>query len=79
MNAREHMEKHLRKLQGGTLAWDRGLFTKAAALRSVELIDAAVDIAWDRLMPANALERPTLEILGRGDMLVFRLNLQPLA
>ena len=78
MNAREHMEKHLRKLQGEGIAWDQSLFSKAVALRPVDLIDAAVDIAWERLMPKNALERPSLEILDRGDMLVFRPMMGPL-
>ena len=36
-------------------------------------MDAAVDIAWARLMP-NTLERPLLEIKKEGSKIVFRVK-----
>ena len=76
MSAREHLEKHLRKIPGGGIAWDRGVFATGLSFQPVDLIDAAVDIAWDRLMPVNALERPPLDVTSRGDMVVFRVCAQ---
>ena len=73
MTAHEHMTKHLRKVAGGGIAWERGVFTKAAALEPMALLDAAVDIAWECLMP-NALERPMLEIKKEGNRIVFRVK-----
>ena len=73
MTAHEHMTKHLRKVAGGGVAWERRVFTKATALEPLALVDAAVDIAWDCLMP-NALERPLLEIKKEGKRIVFRVH-----
>ncbi len=72
MTPHEHMTKHLRKVTGG-IAWERRIFTKATALEPEELVDAAVDIAWVRLMP-NTLERPSLEIKKEGSKIVFRVK-----
>ena len=66
------MSKHVRKLPEGGLAWHRRIFTSAAALDPVRLVDAAVDIAWATLMP-DTLERPSLEIKREGKRIVFRL------
>ncbi len=71
MNAHEHMTKNLRKVAGGGIAWERRLFTKAS--EPLALLDAAVDIAWDRLMP-NSLERPRLDIKKEGRQIVFRVQ-----
>ena len=73
MTAHEHMTKHLRKVAGGGVAWERGVFTKATTLEPMDLLDAAVDIAWDCLMP-NALERPLLDIRKEGKRIVFRVH-----
>ena len=73
MTAHEHMTKHLRKVTGGGIAWERRVFTKTSALEPLDLLDAAVDIAWVRLMP-NALERPKLEIEKEGNRIVFRVQ-----
>ena len=73
MNAYEHMTKNLRKVAGGGIAWERGVFTKDKALEPIALLDAAVDIAWDCLMP-NALERPLLEIKRENKRIVFRVK-----
>ena len=72
MTAHEHMTKNLRKVNGG-IAWERGVFTKSTVLEPLALLDAAVDIAWSRLMP-DTLERPTLEIKKEGNRIVFRLQ-----
>ena len=71
MTAHEHMTKNLRKVAGGGIAWERNVFTKA--VKPMELLDAAVDIAWECLMP-NALERPLLDIKKEGKRIVFRVR-----
>ncbi len=72
MTPHEHLTKHLRKVTGG-IAWERRIFTKATDLDAHDLVDAAVDIAWMRLMP-NTLERPMLEIKKEGSKIVFRVK-----
>ena len=72
MTPHEHMTKHLRKITGG-IAWERRIFSKATDLDAHDLVDAAVDIAWARLMP-NTLERPSLEIKKEGSKIVFRVK-----
>ncbi len=72
MTPHEHMNKHLRKVTGG-IAWERRIFTKATDPDAHDLVDAAVDIAWVRLMP-NTLERPSLEIKKEGSKIVFRVK-----
>lgn len=69
----QYMAKHLRKASGGGLAWHHGIFTSASALDPVKLLDAAVDIAWTRLMP-KSLERPSLEIKQEKGWIVFRVE-----
>lgn len=73
MTARETMERHARRIPGG-LAWERDLFRRAETPSPADLIDAAVDIAWECLTPENALEHPSLDILERGALLVIRLS-----
>ena len=73
MTAHEHMTKNLRKVAGGGIAWERRVFTKATAIEPLALLDAAVDIAWDCLMP-DSLERPLLEIKKEGRRIVFRVQ-----
>ena len=72
MTPHEHMNKHLRKVTGG-IAWERRIFAKATDIDAHDLVDAAVDIAWMRLMP-NTLERPMLEIKKEGSKIVFRVK-----
>ena len=69
----QYMAKHLRKVSGGGLAWHPSIFTRAPALDPVKLLDAAVDIAWARLMPKSS-ERPSLEIKQERGWIVFRLQ-----
>ncbi len=77
MTAHEHMTKHLRKVSGGGLAWEWGVFTGDRALGPLALVDAAVDIAWARLMP-KTLERPSLEVRKEGSSIVFRIRMYSL-
>lgn len=72
MTPHEQMRKHLQKVAGGGIAWERDLFSKEANSSSA-LLDAAVDIAWERLMP-NTLERPVLDVRRHGSLIVFRVK-----
>lgn len=72
MTAYEYMQKTLRGIAGG-VAWAEHTFTKAPRHRPEELIDVAVDIAWQRLLPRTA-PRPDLVIERRGSLIVFRLH-----
>ena len=73
MTPHQYMSKHLRKLPEGGIAWNRRIFTSASTFDPVNLVDAAVDIAWSLLMP-NALERPALVIKKEGRRIVFRID-----
>ncbi|GIV62163.1 hypothetical protein GQ464_016780 [Rhodocaloribacter litoris] len=79
MEARAYLEQRLRRISGRSIAWDEETFTKEKSLEPVDLVDVAVDIAWEELMPAGALERPALEVVRQGGLIVFRLQDQPLA
>ncbi|WP_457653375.1 hypothetical protein [Rhodocaloribacter sp.] len=78
MKAREYLEKHLRWISNDSIGWERLAFTEVTVFEPVSLVDAAVDIAWDRLMPPGALERPALDVFSRDGMIVFRLCMEPL-
>ncbi|MFQ5569740.1 MAG: hypothetical protein ACE5G0_08690 [Rhodothermales bacterium] len=52
------MEKYLRRVPRGGIGWNRIVFTTAPAFAPEALLDAAVDIAWERLMHPS-LERPS--------------------
>ncbi len=78
MTAYEHMEKHLNRISTTCIGWKKSAFTQIASLSPVDLIDAAVDIAWERLMPINGLERPALVVTERDDLIVFNINMEPL-
>ena len=72
MGAHEYLEKYTRSLPGGALAWERTIFSRTWQWDAGELIDAAVDIAWDAFMAEFALERPGLDISYSGNYLVIR-------
>ena len=69
------MERHARRVPGGGIAWERAVFTRSGSLPPGLLVDAAVDIAWDRLFP-HAAETPRLEIATQGRLLVMRLGVK---
>ena len=71
MGAHEYLEKYARSLPGGALAWERSIFTRTGQWEAGELIDAAVDIAWEVFMADFALERPGIEISQSGNYLVI--------
>jgi|GEM_PF-3515218 len=78
MTAYEHMEKHLNRISTSCIGWKKSVFTQFASLSPVDLLDAAVDIAWERLMPINGLERPALVVSERDDLILFNVNMDPL-
>ena len=71
MTPHEYLQKHVCTLDDG-VAWKRCLFEGTAVLPSAALVDAAVDIAWTRLMPESH-QRPALVVAREGTMMVFRL------
>lgn len=76
MEAHEYLRKYVRSLPGGCIAWSRSLFTCSGQWDSGELIDAAVDIAWETFYPENVLERPSMIVRRSGSFMVFRLNIE---
>nr|GIV61257.1 MAG: hypothetical protein KatS3mg044_0123 [Rhodothermaceae bacterium] len=73
MDVREYLEKSMRRLSSTSIAWHEDTFIVEQSLRPVDLVDAAVDIAWDELMPKGGLDRPSLEVTRRDGMIVFGL------
>lgn len=66
-----YLARHKRTVSGGGIAWHRGIFTRACALRPQDLIDAAVDMAWMRLRSKAAT---ALEIKQEREWIVFRVQ-----
>ena len=73
MGAHEYLEKYVRSTEDGAIAWERSIFARTGQWTTVELIDAAVDIAWDAFGTGSALERPALEISRDGNYFVIRM------
>ena len=71
MGAHEYLEKYVRSTAGGSIAWERSIFARTGMWTPAELIDAAVDIAWNTFFPSNALERPALNISRTGNYFVI--------
>ena len=70
MTPREYMLKQARGIAGG-IAWTRQAFTDGPQLPPGPLVDAAVDIAWERLkVEANGPR--DLDITSRDNLIVFR-------
>jgi len=74
MNVSEYMRKYMRPVPGGAIAWRRSVFSNPEPWEARELIDVAVDIAWESLCSDASPEGPTLEIRKSGSYLVFSLN-----
>lgn len=70
MTPYRYMRQHARGIAGG-LAWPQHVFTSSSRLSPTALVDAAVDIAWERLKRPRS-NRPELEITRRGALIVFR-------
>lgn len=71
MTAREEMERHARRVPEG-IAWERRIFRLHPPVRAAEMIDAAVDVAWDSFPHREEHGRDQLEIEERGPLLVIR-------
>lgn len=70
MTPHEYMLKQARGIAGG-IAWTRQTFTDGPQLPPGALVDAAVDIAWERLkVEANGPR--DLDITSRDNLIVFR-------
>ena len=74
MDVSEYMRKYMRPVPGGAIAWRRSVFANPEPWDARELIDVAVDIAWEALCSDATPEGPTLEIRKSGSYLVFSLN-----
>ncbi len=77
METHEYLRKKMRRMPGGVLAWNRTLFSSSGQWDAGDLIDAAVDIAWDSFYPDRMHERPSIEIRRSGGFIVFRRSNVP--
>jgi hypothetical protein len=66
------MERFARRVPGGGIAWENSVFTRPTSDRASRLVDAAVDIAWERLLDSDDGTRGGLSIGTQGRLLVFR-------
>lgn len=69
MTPKDHMERYARRVPGGGIAWENHVFETDDAGR---LVDAAVDIAWERLLEGAPHHEMRLAINTQGRLLVFR-------
>ncbi len=72
MGAHEYLEKYIRTVPGGAIAWERSIFSHTGQWSANELIDAAVDLAWDLFGPIGGRERPALDIHRAGNYFVIQ-------
>lgn len=70
MTPHEYMRKQMHGIAGG-IAWTQKAFTDMPPLAPGALVDAAVDIAWERFKSRKPTP-PELEITKRGNLIVFR-------
>ena len=71
MGAHEYLEKYVRTVPGGAIAWERSIFSHTGQWSSCELVDAAVDLAWELFGPFNGHNRPALDIHRAGNYFVI--------
>jgi hypothetical protein len=74
MDAESYLRKYMRPVPGGAIAWRRSVFSDPDPFGARELIDMAVDIAWETLGGYGVHEGPSLDIRKSGSYLVFSLN-----
>ncbi len=72
MTHKDHMERFARRVPGGGIAWENSVFARDEQ-EAGGLLDAAVDIAWERLLAGARRGRARLDIHRQGRLLVFRL------
>jgi hypothetical protein len=73
MGDREYLEKYVRTLSSGALGWDWSIFSRSGQWDASELLDAAVDIAWEVFMYVPSLDLPGIDIHQSGNYLVIGL------
>ena len=71
MGAHEYLEKYVRTVPGGAIAWERSIFSHTGQWTASELVDAAVDLAWELFGPTNEASRPALDIHRAGNYFVI--------
>ena len=86
MKAQEYLFNCMRTVPGGAIAWRRSIFEECKKWDPEELIDIAVDIAWETLYPdvrdwsnQNGRGRakngkPSIVIKRSGSFIVFSLR-----
>jgi len=74
MEVHEYLRTKMRRMPGGVLAWNRTLFSASSEWEAGDLIDAAVDIAWESFYPDRVHERPSMEVRRSGGFIVFRVS-----
>jgi len=86
MKAQEYLFNCMRTVPGGAIAWRRSIFEECKKWDPEELIDIAVDIAWDTLYPdvrdvsrlsrkrRRNNEKPSIVIRRSGSFIVFSLR-----
>jgi len=65
------MERFARRYPGGGIAWENSVFRNSESNEASRLVDAAVDIAWERLLDPTNAHRAELSIGTEGRLLVF--------
>lgn len=78
MTPKDHMERFARRVPGGGIAWENAVFTRSDSQEPGRLIDAAVDIAWERLLGSRE-KSYRLAINTQGRLLVFSVATGTLA
>lgn len=71
MGAHEYLEKYIRTVPGGAIAWERSIFSHTGQWSASELVDAAVDLAWELFGPMDGRSRPALDIHRAGNYFVI--------
>ncbi len=55
LSAHEYLERYIRTVPGGAIAWERSIFSHTGNFSPIQLVNAAVDLAWD-LFPNKVLD-----------------------
>ena len=74
MSPKDHMERFARRFPGGGIAWEHNVFQRSESHEPGRLLDAAVDIAWERLLEGPSSKTGRLAINQQGRLLVFQVD-----